>query len=107
MQLLEDNGSSWSLGLTGKEFEIEHDGFRSWKHVELERLNFMRMVSIRWAWEGFARLFFPWVLEENRWLYTWDVDLWLELEVYRIAREKGAWKEGDYLDYLEMQGVKT
>ena len=91
----------------GKEFDIEYEGFRSWKHVELENLNRERMVSIRWAWEGFARLFFPWALDENRWLYTWNVELWLELEVYRVAREKDAWKEGDYLEYLELQEAKA
>ena len=87
----------------GKEFEIDTEGFRSWKHVELENLNRERFWSIRRAWDGFARLFFPWALEENRWLYTWSIDSWLELEVYRVAREKGAWKEGNYLDYIGLQ----
>jgi len=84
----------------GKNFDIEPEGFRSWKHVEPERLYLSRIPSIYRAWEGFLRLFAPEVGIDYMLIYP---ELWLDLEVYRVAREKGAWKEGDYLEYVGLQ----
>ena len=83
----------------GKTFDIDpYGGFRAWKHVEFERLYLGRLPSIYWAWEGFMRLFVPEV-EELDYLHLW-AEFWLDLEVYRIAQERGGWKEGDYLDSI-------
>ncbi|MFA4701471.1 hypothetical protein [Pyrococcus kukulkanii] len=87
------DSSCFTVIVRDGEVEVEHGGFRSWKYSN--DLNRERLVSIRWAWEGFARLFFPWALEENKYLYTWDVDSWLELEVYKDLERKGAWKESE------------
>ena len=84
----------------GKNFDIDpYGGFREWKHVEFERLYLGRLPSIYRAWEGFMRSFVPGAEKLDYW-YIWP-EFWLDLEVYRIAQERGGWKEGDYLDYIE------
>jgi hypothetical protein len=92
--------SCFEVEVRDGEVEVHpYDGFRSWKYVE--DWNKERRFAIRHAWEGFARLFFPWGLEENKYLYLWDVDSWLELEVYKDLERKGAWKDSSYLDVVE------
>ena len=98
-----DHEEDVSVHLISSTFEVEvrngelfvySGGFREWKYAD--DWNAERRWVIRRAWEGFARLFFPEVLEENKWLYKWDVNSWLELEVYKDLVKKGAWKEPRY-----------
>ncbi len=86
--------STFEVVVRNGELFIYPGGFREWKYAD--DLNAERRWAIRRAWEGFARMFFPEVLEENKWLYKWDVDSWLELEVYKDLIKKGAWKEPCY-----------
>ncbi|NJE79601.1 hypothetical protein [Thermococcus sp. GR4] len=89
--------------IDGKNFEIDpYDGFRAWKHVEFERLYLSRLPSIFRAWEGFMRLFAPELLNEEGLYFKIHPEFWLDLEVYRVAQERGGWKEGDYLDTVEV-----
>ncbi|WP_206203373.1 MULTISPECIES: hypothetical protein [unclassified Thermococcus] len=98
--------SCFEVEVRNGEVEVHpYGGFREWKYSE--NWNRERHVSIRWAWEGFARLFFPWELEENKWLYRWDIESWLELEVYKDLLEKDAWKESSYLDVVEFSKFGT
>ncbi|WP_297468200.1 hypothetical protein [Thermococcus sp.] len=106
-----DHEEDVSVHLISSTFEVEvrngelfvyPGGFREWKYAD--DLNAERRWAIRRAWEGFARLFFPEVLEENKWLYRWDVDSWLELEVYWDLTVKGAWKEGEENNPLVVMG---
>lgn len=92
--------SCFEVEVRDGEVEVHpYDGFRSWKYVE--DWNKERRFAIKKAWKGFARLFFPWGLEEDKWFYSWGVDSWLELEVYKDLERKGAWKESSYLDVVE------
>lgn len=94
--------SCFEVEVINEEVEVHpYGGFREWKYSE--NWNKERLISIRWAWKGFARLFFPWVLRESEWLYRWHEDTWLELEVYRDLLERGAWKESSYLDTVESE----
>ena len=106
-----DHEEDVSVHLISSTFEVEvrngelfvyPGGYREWKYTD--DWNAERRWAIRRAWEGFARLFFPEVLEENKWMYKWDVDSWLELEVYKDLIKKGAWKEGGENNPLVVMG---
>jgi len=81
------SSSSFDVEVRNGYLSVEPGGFRGWKYSD--DWNRARLSSILRAWEGFARLFFPWALEDRR---IWTSDSWLELEVYRDLLDRDAWK---------------